>query len=122
MSGWTKMALTQNATVTLPSAGDTTLKQGTPNSNQGAETLLHIQQGGTQRALVRFDQQALEQAIGNSSIRSAKLRLFIAANGNNWGADGREVNVHRLTPAWTEAGCHMELSQRHQHGQQQPRL
>src|SRR6185503_5999114 len=54
MSGRTRVALTQNATVTLISTGDTTLKQGTPNSNQGAETLLHIQQGGTQRAIVRF--------------------------------------------------------------------
>ena len=105
MSGWTRMALTQSATVTLISAGDTTLKQGTPNTNQGAETLLRIQQGGTQRVLVRFDQQALEQAIGSSSIRSAKLRLFITANGNNWGTDGHEVNVHRLTQAWTEAGA-----------------
>ena len=105
MSGWTRMALTQSATVNLISAEDTTLKQGTPNANQGAETLLRIQHSGNQRVLVRFDQQALEQAIGNSSIRSAKLRLFIAANGNNWGTDGREVNVHRLTQAWTEAGA-----------------
>src|SRR5687767_8695202 len=39
MSGWTRMALTQNATVTLIAAGDTTLKQGTPNATQGTETL-----------------------------------------------------------------------------------
>ena len=105
MSGWTRMALTQSTTVALNSAADTTLRQGTPNSNQGAETFLRIQHNGNQRVLVRFDQQALEQAVGSSSIRSAKLRLFIAANGNNWGADGREVNVHRLTQAWTEAGA-----------------
>src|SRR5690349_5726208 len=101
MSGWTRLALTQSATVTQISAADAILKQGTPNTNQGAETVLRIQQSGGGRALVRFDQQALQQAIGSSSIRSAKLWLYITANGNNWGADGREVNVHRLTQAWT---------------------
>src|SRR5258705_11962322 len=39
MSGWTRLALTQSATVTLISAADATLKQGTPNTNQGAETV-----------------------------------------------------------------------------------
>ncbi len=91
--------------MTLISAEDTTLKQGTPNANQGDDTSLRIQQGGINRALVRFDQQSLEQGIGNSGIRSAKLRLYITANGNNWGSDGREVNVHRLTQTWTEAGA-----------------
>src|SRR5258706_3808008 len=105
MSGWTRLAITQSATVTLISAADATLKQGTPNTNQGAETVLRIQQSGGGRALVRFDQPALQQAIGTSSIRSAKLRLYIAANGNNWGTDGHEVNVHRLTQAWTELGA-----------------
>jgi len=105
--GWMQMAMsqTQGVTVTLISAADTTLKQGTPNTNQGTELLLRIQHSGTQRVLVRFDQQALEQVVGSSSIRSAKVRLFITANGNNWGTDGREVNVHRVTQAWTEAGA-----------------
>jgi K319L-like, PKD domain len=107
LSGWMQMAMTQTqgVTVTLVSAADTTLKQGTPNTNQGTELLLRIQHSGTQRVLVRFDQQALEQVVGSSSIRSAKVRLFISTNGNNWGTDGREVNVHRLTQAWTEAGA-----------------
>lgn len=105
MSGWTRMALTQSATVTLISVGDATLKQGSPNTNQGGESVLRIQQSGSNRALVRFDQQALQQTVGNSSIRSAKLRLFIVANANNWGSDGREVNLHRLTQSWTEMGA-----------------
>jgi len=105
MSGWTKMALTQSPTLTLISAEDTTLKQGTPNANQGEDVSLRIQQGGINRTLVRFDQLALEQGIGSSGIRSAKLRLFILANANNWGASGREVNAHRLTQAWTESGA-----------------
>ncbi len=71
ISGWTGMALTQTPALVMNSVADTYVKQGTPNTNQGAETLLRIQQSGNNRVLVRFDQQALEQAIGSSSIRSA---------------------------------------------------
>ena len=61
--GWTKMALTQSGTtLTLTPAEDTTVKQGTPNANQGDNTSLRIQQGGINRVLVRFDQQSLELA------------------------------------------------------------
>lgn len=54
---------------------------------------------------MRFDEQALEQAVGSSNIRSAKLRLYIASNADNWGSTGREVNVHRMTQTWSEAGA-----------------
>ncbi|MCI0621381.1 MAG: hypothetical protein L0387_06890, partial [Acidobacteria bacterium] len=81
--------LTPSTPVTLSASGDTYLKQGTPNTNQGNETLLRIQPSGDNRVLVKFDQQVLEQAVGNSGIRSAKLRLYLVTNGNNWGADGR---------------------------------
>src|SRR5262245_52623569 len=90
ISGWTKIALTQSTSVTVPAVADTYLKQGTPNANQGAESALRIQQGN--RVLLRFDQQSLEQAIGSSNVRSAKLRLYVTANANNWGTNGREVN------------------------------
>ena len=70
-----------------------------------ATTRLCAFEGGINRVLVRFDQQSLEQGIGTSSIRSAKLRLYVTGNGNNWGSDGREVDIHRLTEAWTEAGA-----------------
>src|SRR5262245_29654469 len=101
-SGRTKVALTQSTSVTVPAVADAYLKQGTPNANQGAESALRIQQGN--RVLLRFDQQSLEQAIGSSNVRSAKLRLYVMANANNWGTNGREVNVHRLTQVWSETG------------------
>ncbi len=101
----TRSSLPQTSLVTLTASGDTCLRQGTPNANQGVELLLRLQQSGDNRVLVQFDQQALEQAVGSARIRSAKLRLYITSNANNWGTEGREVNVHRLTQAWTEGGA-----------------
>jgi hypothetical protein len=98
-------SLPQTSLVTLTASGDTYLRQGAPNSNQGTETLLRLQQSGDNRVLVQFDQQTLEQAVGNARIRSAKLRLYIASNANNWGVAAREVNVHRMTQAWSEPGA-----------------
>jgi hypothetical protein len=63
---------------------------------------MKLQSSGDNRALVRFDQAALQSAIGNGTILSAKLRLTITDNGNNWGTSGRTVGVHRLIANWTE--------------------
>jgi hypothetical protein len=88
---------------TLTSAGDTYLKQGQPNQNQGYETILRVQASGNNRALVQIDQGAIEQFVGEGAIESAKLRLHITDNTNNWGG-GRPVNVHRMLMPWTEFG------------------
>src|SRR5262245_3793923 len=69
--GWNRLALTQSSAVTSLAVADTYLKQGAPNANQGAEILLRLQQGGNNRVLVKFDQQALEQAVGAAGVRSA---------------------------------------------------
>ena len=53
---------------------------------------------------MRFDQASIETAVGGGSLVSATLELTIDSIGNNWGPDGRMVDVHRLTTAWTEAG------------------
>src|SRR5258706_7225584 len=52
MSGGTRMALTQSATVTFSSVADTSLKPGTRNTNHSAETILLIQASGSGRALL----------------------------------------------------------------------
>ncbi|HEX2518093.1 MAG TPA: DNRLRE domain-containing protein, partial [Castellaniella sp.] len=57
------------------------------------------------RVLVQFDRQALLQRVGSGTLRTAKLRLYIVANANNWGSSGRAVNVHRMTQAWSEQGA-----------------
>jgi hypothetical protein len=33
---------------------------------------------------------------------SATLRLYIEYNGNNWGPDGRTIDVHKVLEEWTE--------------------
>src|SRR5262249_34063574 len=53
---------------------------------------------------VRFDQPAINAQVGASSIASAKLRLYVSLNANNWGSTGRTVGVHRMTQDWTENG------------------
>lgn len=89
----------------LSVSADTYLKQGQPNQNQSAETFLRVRQSGNNRALVKFDQTELETLIGDGTLISATLELFIEDNGNNWGSTGRTVDVHRLTEEWTELGA-----------------
>lgn len=92
-------------TVTFPAVADTYLRQGSPNQSQGSESFLRIQRSGKNRSLVRFGQAAIASALGGTTLRSAHLELYVQANGDNWGASGRMVDIHRLTSAWTESGA-----------------
>jgi len=92
-------------TIALPPVADTYLRSGGPNQNQGTDTFLRVQQSGSNRSLVRFDSTAITSAVGSGSVASARLELYIQANGNNWGSDGRTVDVHRLTANWSEPGA-----------------
>ncbi|MFQ5657792.1 MAG: DUF6531 domain-containing protein, partial [Candidatus Methylomirabilales bacterium] len=49
-------------------------------------------------------------AVGSGILTSAKLRLTIVLNGNNWGASGRDVAVHRMNQAWSEIGATWKCS------------
>lgn len=89
------------STVTFNSLGDTFLGNGMPNRNLGAEVFMRLQQSGNNRSLIRFSQSALESAVGNNTVLSAKLRLTIVDNKDNWGT-GRTVDVHRLIMDWAE--------------------
>jgi DNA-binding beta-propeller fold protein YncE len=91
--------------VSLGTIADTYLRQGHPNQNQGGEEFLRVRADGNNRALVRFEQDAIEDALGSRPLASAKLRLYIADNHDNWGSSGREVTVHRMLAAWTEDGA-----------------
>ncbi len=90
--------------VTLQAAGDTYLRKGESNQNQGAESILRIQQSGTNRALVQFDPQSLATTLSGATLVSATLELHIESNGRNWGTQGRTVDAHRVTAPWTEMG------------------
>ncbi|HEY2292365.1 MAG TPA: DNRLRE domain-containing protein, partial [Thermoanaerobaculia bacterium] len=92
-------------TFTLQPVADTYLRSGSPNQNQGSDTFLRIQSSGNNRSLVRFDSAAITAAVGNGSLASARLELYIESNSNNWSADGRTVDAHRLTASWSEPGA-----------------
>lgn len=91
-------------TVLAPSA-DTYLRQGSPNQNQGTELILRLQSSGKNRVLLRWDQQALVQAVGGGAVTSARLELTIADLGDNWSTAGRTIELRRMTQAWTELGA-----------------
>jgi hypothetical protein len=77
---------------TLTATGDTYLKGGSPNQNQGNETLLRLQSSGPNRSLVRFGQAEIEAAAGGSLV-SATLELYVQSNGGNWGSTGRRARI-----------------------------
>jgi hypothetical protein len=89
-------------TFSLFPAADTYVRGGNANHNQGGDPFMQIQSSGNNRALVRFDQSALASIVSNGTVLSATLRLTITDNGNNWGASGRTVDVHRLLLDWAE--------------------
>ncbi|MGH2611094.1 MAG: DNRLRE domain-containing protein, partial [Tepidiformaceae bacterium] len=98
-------AVQQSRDATLAPLADTYLRQGNPNQNQGTELILRLQASGKNRALLRWDPQAIAGALGGDSLVAARLELTITHNADNWGATGRTIDLHRLTQAWTETGA-----------------
>jgi hypothetical protein len=88
--------------VSLSPLADTYVRSGQSNHNQGGSQFMQIQSSGSNRGLVRFDQGSLQSMVGGGTVLSAKLRLTITDNGDNWGATGRTVDVHRLLSDWAE--------------------
>ena len=88
----------------LAPIADTYLRQGNPNQNQGTELILRLQASGKNRALLRWDPEAIAGAIGGDSLVAARLEVTITHNADNWGA-GCTIDLHRLTQAWTETGA-----------------
>ena len=89
----------------LTASGDTYLRRGAPNQNQGGEPILRLRDLGDNRALVQFSQSSIAATVGSNRLVSATLQLTISRNGNNWGSTGRTIDVHRMTKAWTELGA-----------------
>ena len=88
--------------VTLNPTGDTYLRSGAQNSNEGDATFVRIN-SSPNRALVRFDQAQIAGAAAGMVLVSASLELYVTAS-NSWGP-GRDVNAHRMMSDWTEAGA-----------------
>jgi len=89
----------------LDPAGDTYIRSGNPNQNQGTESILRVRPDGDNRTLIRFDQAAVAAVVGTRTVTSAQLELTIAENFDNWGPSGRTLDLHRLTQSWTETGA-----------------
>ncbi len=91
--------------VEVPIAGDTYIRNGKPRKNQGDLLALRIRQSGRNRALVQIDQAELDALVSADRLVSAHLEFTIVDNGNNWGTDGRTIDIHRMTEPWAELGA-----------------
>lgn len=92
-------------TYSFPSFGDTYVKKGPPNANQGMETVLTVQTGGKNRSLVSFDHSAIATAVGTKTVLSARLRVYVLANLGLWDPLNPGVSVRRMITDWTELGA-----------------
>lgn len=95
-------AASASQAVSLSASADTYLRSGAPDTNEGGSSFLRLRASGDNRALVRFDQAALQAAVGSGSLVSATLELQITENADNWGSTGRTVSAYRLTSDWAE--------------------
>ena len=85
----------------LSSNMDSFIKQGESDTNEGASTMMRVRDNGNNRALISFDQDNIQEASQEKTLFSATLRLYIEHNGNNWGPNGRTIDVHKLLEEWT---------------------
>ena len=111
--GWSdtetvEISVTDPQPVTLYPTADTFIKEGSPNQNEGASTLMRVQSSGHNRAMVKFDQSQIETAVNGAQNYTAKLQFTITDNGNNWGSTGRPLNLHRMTQDWIEGNGFIE--------------
>ena len=97
--------LFQQQVTPLPPNADTYIRKNAANQNFGRDTILRLQSTGKHRVLVRWDPQAITQAIGANTLVSARLELTIVRNPDDWGAVGRSIAAHRMKVAWTELGA-----------------
>jgi hypothetical protein len=82
-------------TVGLDAAGDTYLRSGSANQNQGAATGLSLQSSGRHRTLLFFDAADVVSAVGSGTLVSARIELSLLSTQSNWGS-GRDIAIHRL--------------------------
>jgi hypothetical protein len=90
------------AVTVLSSNKDSFIKQGESNTNEGINTMMRVRDSGNNRVLVSFDQNEMLDAAQERTLQSATLRLYIEENGNNWGPNGRTIDLHRLLSDWAE--------------------
>jgi pimeloyl-ACP methyl ester carboxylesterase len=83
---------------------DTYIDSNAPDVNYGGDAILRLRARGKDRALVKFDETAIENAIGSSTIVSAALTFTVAKNWKNWVRPGL-LALHSMTSPWIETGA-----------------
>jgi len=97
--GTARAAVISNTTLNV--VGDTFVRQGIPNQNEGTDSFLSVQIGSVHRTLLYFDMAALRDAVGSGTLISARIDLFITSNGGGWGP-GRPIAIHSMRQASAE--------------------
>lgn len=97
--GRSRAALVSNTVLEV--VGDTFVRQGIPNANEGGDAGLSVQTSSRHRSLLFFDSAAIAAAVGSGTLVSARIDLFIASNGGSWGS-GRPIAIHALRQASSE--------------------
>jgi hypothetical protein len=97
-------------TATIPVAADTYVRQVAQNANEGGSPFLSVRALIDHHGLVRFDQSAIEAAVGGNILQSAVLRMTIVQNSGYWGPNGQDVAAHRLNVEWAEGnGAQLDI-------------
>jgi YD repeat-containing protein len=100
--GRSRAALVSNTVLQV--VGDTFIRQGIPNINEGGDDELSVQTSSRHRSLLLFDTAAIQAAVGAGTLVSARIDLFISSNGGSWGA-GRPIAIHALRQATSESAA-----------------
>jgi hypothetical protein len=107
----TKGSAALTALRTVSTSGDTYIRNGSPNQNQGSEPILRLQSSGGNRALLFFDTTAIQTVVATDTLLSATLEVTIDTAASNWGPTGRPIAVHRLLQASAEYGATWNCAQ-----------
>ncbi len=86
----------------LGTTEDMFIHNGLPYGSVSALQFLQLQPTGRHRVLVQFDSAEIDAAIGTDTLLSATLVLPVHAPARHWSPAGRDIDVHRMTTAWTD--------------------
>src|SRR3970040_1868885 len=82
---------------------DSFIREGVQNSNEGSNQVLRIMGTGptSNRRLIAFDQDNIQNVATGKTLKSATLKLYIESNNHNWG-DGQLINIRIFETDWQE--------------------
>jgi hypothetical protein len=89
--------------VSFSPVADTYIDSNASDANHGSDAILRLRARGKNRALVEFDEAAIKNAVGSSTIASATLIFSVAKNWENWLGIGGSLALRRMNLPWTES-------------------